>query len=114
MLHYAYSGVGFTKVVHLAPLPRPARSVHFANDLYLNLDLRRTPNANVMVLVPNDRGLANAAWIPSLRFAVLATDNTARATLARPPLRLDTSAHQPRAAQRAAHQPGARRGRHPC
>jgi hypothetical protein len=89
VLHYAYSGVGFADVAHLSTFPRPARSAHFASDLYLSLDLHRMPNASVVVLVPDDRGLADAAWIPSLCFAVLAADNTARATLTRLPLRLE-------------------------
>jgi len=91
VLHYEYSGDGFSELPDVAELPRPSRFPHvFVGDLYLSIDLTTTPNASLQIFVPDDRRLQEALWIPSLMLRALVADSTAPSTVARPELVVDT------------------------
>jgi len=68
-------------------LPRPAALASvFAGDLYMSIDLLNTPNATLAAVVPTDRRLAAATWIPSFVFSAVVVDATARSAAERPAL----------------------------
>jgi len=87
VMHYEYSGASHERVPDQLRLQRPAALPNvFAGDLYMSSDLLNTPNATLAALVPTDRRLAAATWIPSLMFSAVVVDATARSTAARPEL----------------------------
>jgi len=89
--HYEYSGDGHSEVPSVAELPRPVLFPDvYSGDLFLNIDLHRTPNASVAVFVPDDRDIDAAAWIPSLVFSALVADSTAPSTVTRPALAVES------------------------
>ena len=90
VLHYEYSGDGFSELPNVAEMSRPSRFPHvFAGDLYLSTDLTNTPNA-ILMFVPDDHSLQDANWILSLMISALLADSTAPSTVSRPKLTVDT------------------------
>jgi len=87
VMQYEYSGAGHERVPDQLRLQRPAALANvFAGDLYMSIDLLNTQNATLAALVPTDRQLAAATWIPSLLFSAVVVDATARSAADRPAL----------------------------
>ena len=86
VMHYGYSGAGYLRVPDQRRLGRPAFRAVFTGDLYLSIDLLHTPNASLAVMVPDDRSLDAATWVPSFLFSCVLADATQRSAVARPAL----------------------------